>query len=143
MKRTSSSKFQLEHRTHERLRIIGGAAAGKRLLSSQGEVTRPMMEKVRGAIFNMVLAQVRGTSSTTKATFVWFMCNMLHDGESARRHLYMVLAQVRPRTQETSQLCRCFVHCRGKPPFSAGFWFPGPCIAMRVRWVCRHCSGCT
>ncbi len=35
-----------EHKTHRRLRIIGGACAGKRLLSGRGETTRPMMEKV-------------------------------------------------------------------------------------------------
>lgn len=34
-----------EHKTHRRLRIIGGAFAGKRLLSGRGETTRPMMEK--------------------------------------------------------------------------------------------------
>ena len=36
------------------MRIITGSAAGKRLVSPPGEGTRPMMEKVRGAIFNMV-----------------------------------------------------------------------------------------
>ena len=35
-----------EHKTHARLRIVGGAFAGKRLLSGRGETTRPMMEKV-------------------------------------------------------------------------------------------------
>ena len=35
-----------ERRTHQRLRIVGGALAGKRLLSGRGETTRPMMEKV-------------------------------------------------------------------------------------------------
>lgn len=36
-----------EHKTHSRLRIVGGAMAGKRLLSGRGETTRPMMEKAR------------------------------------------------------------------------------------------------
>lgn len=36
------------------MRIITGSAAGKRLVSPPGEGTRPMMEKVRGAVFNMV-----------------------------------------------------------------------------------------
>ena len=35
-----------EHKVHKRLRIVGGAAAGKLLLSGRGETTRPMMEKV-------------------------------------------------------------------------------------------------
>lgn len=36
------------------MRIITGSAAGKRLTSPPGEGTRPMMEKVRGAVFSMV-----------------------------------------------------------------------------------------
>lgn len=36
-----------EWRTHRQLRIVGGALAGRRLVSSQGSNTRPMMEKVR------------------------------------------------------------------------------------------------
>jgi len=60
----------MEHRTHDRLRILGGAAAGKRLTSSQGEVTRPMMEKVRGAIFNMVLSQA-GSVNVFPSTSRW------------------------------------------------------------------------
>lgn len=35
-----------EHKTHKRLRIVGGKLAGKRLVSGRGETTRPMMEKV-------------------------------------------------------------------------------------------------
>lgn len=35
-----------EHKVHKRLRIVGGAMAGKLLLSGRGETTRPMMEKV-------------------------------------------------------------------------------------------------
>ncbi len=37
-----------EHKTHKRLRLVGGALAGKRITSGRGETTRPMMEKVRG-----------------------------------------------------------------------------------------------
>ena len=36
------------------MRIITGSAAGRRLVSPPGEGTRPMMEKVRGAVFSMV-----------------------------------------------------------------------------------------
>ena len=36
-----------ESKLHRQLRIVSGSAAGKRLLSSQGAQTRPMMEKVR------------------------------------------------------------------------------------------------
>lgn len=35
-----------EHKLHRRLRIMGGAQAGLRILSGRGETTRPMMEKV-------------------------------------------------------------------------------------------------
>jgi 16S rRNA (guanine(966)-N(2))-methyltransferase RsmD len=45
-----------ERRTHRRLRIIGGASAGRRLLSGAGETTRPMMDKVRAALFDALSA---------------------------------------------------------------------------------------
>eukprot|EP00890_Picochlorum_soloecismus_P001550 jgi/Picsp_1/2396/NSC_05857-R1_protein len=41
-------------KTHKRLRIISGSAAKVRLVSPQGDQTRPMMEKVRGAVFSMI-----------------------------------------------------------------------------------------
>ncbi len=44
-----------EHKVHKRLRIIGGAAAGKLLLSGRGETTRPMMEKVPHPLWNLAL----------------------------------------------------------------------------------------
>ncbi|KAK9824691.1 hypothetical protein WJX72_012442 [[Myrmecia] bisecta] len=50
-----------ERKTHNRLRIISGTAAGKRIRSSRGEQTRPMMEKVRGAVFDMLLSHAGGT----------------------------------------------------------------------------------
>jgi len=46
------------HGTHKRLRIVGGAAAGRRLVSPRDERTRPMMEKVRSAAFDMLLSAV-------------------------------------------------------------------------------------
>jgi 16S rRNA (guanine(966)-N(2))-methyltransferase RsmD len=45
-----------ERRVHRRLRIIGGASAGRRLLSGAGETTRPMMDKVRAAVFDALSA---------------------------------------------------------------------------------------
>jgi 16S rRNA (guanine(966)-N(2))-methyltransferase RsmD len=60
--RKASSASGVEHKLHRQLRIVGGRAAGRRLLSSRGAQTRPMMEKVRQAIFNMVLAQAGATS---------------------------------------------------------------------------------
>lgn len=39
------------------MRIITGSAAGRRLVSPPGEGTRPMMEKVRGAVFSMVASK--------------------------------------------------------------------------------------
>ena len=50
-----------EHKTHARLRIVGGAFAGKRLLSGRGETTRPMMEKVGGVC--VVFKMMRGCMS--------------------------------------------------------------------------------
>lgn len=41
-------------KVHKRLRIISGTAASVRLMSPQGDQTRPMMEKVRGAVFSMI-----------------------------------------------------------------------------------------
>ncbi|KAI8107913.1 hypothetical protein M9435_002940 [Picochlorum sp. BPE23] len=42
------------YKVHKRLRIISGTAASVRLMSPQGDQTRPMMEKVRGAVFSMI-----------------------------------------------------------------------------------------
>ncbi|KAL6762016.1 hypothetical protein V8C86DRAFT_746905 [Haematococcus lacustris] len=53
----TGGKYGSESKLHRQLRIISGSAAGKRLLSSQGAQTRPMMEKVRAAIFNMILSR--------------------------------------------------------------------------------------
>jgi 16S rRNA (guanine(966)-N(2))-methyltransferase RsmD len=41
-------------KTHRRLKIISGTAAGVRIVSPQGDQTRPMMELVRGAVFSMI-----------------------------------------------------------------------------------------
>ena len=41
--------------------VCGGA--GKRLYSPQDERTRPMMEKVRGALFSMLAAQLGGAGA--------------------------------------------------------------------------------
>lgn len=46
-----------ERRLHRQLKIISGSAAGRRLASARGAQTRPMMEKVRAAIFDMVQSQ--------------------------------------------------------------------------------------
>ncbi len=43
--------------THKRLRVIAGTVAGKQLVSGRGPQTRPMMEKVRAAVFNMLAAR--------------------------------------------------------------------------------------
>ena len=40
--------------TWSSLRIVGGRASGVRLLSPKDRMTRPMMEKVRIAVFNML-----------------------------------------------------------------------------------------
>jgi len=45
-----------ERRIHRRLRIIGGSSSGRRLLSGAGETTRPMMDKVRAAVFDALSA---------------------------------------------------------------------------------------
>ena len=56
-------------KTHKRLRIISGSAAKVRLVSPQGDQTRPMMEKVRGAVFSMISSlygSVHGIPAETK-----------------------------------------------------------------------------
>lgn len=47
-------KVAARSKTHRKLRIISGSAASVRLISPQGDQTRPMMEKVRGAVFSMI-----------------------------------------------------------------------------------------
>ncbi|GLI66162.1 hypothetical protein VaNZ11_009922 [Volvox africanus] len=70
MKRKASGRQVLESKVHSRMRIIAGSAAGRQLASSQGATTRPMMEKVRQAIFNMVQAQA-GSSGGLPETARW------------------------------------------------------------------------
>jgi 16S rRNA (guanine(966)-N(2))-methyltransferase RsmD len=53
-----------ERRLHRELRILAGTAANRRILSSKGETTRPMMAKVRGAAFSMIAA-LSGAGSAT------------------------------------------------------------------------------
>ncbi|MEW5312951.1 MAG: hypothetical protein WDW38_004548 [Sanguina aurantia] len=57
LKKKAGGRGHSEHKLHSKLRIISGSAAGKGLLSSQGAQTRPMMDKVRQAIFNMIQSQ--------------------------------------------------------------------------------------
>ncbi|GLC76407.1 hypothetical protein PLESTF_001777400 [Pleodorina starrii] len=57
LKRKTSGRQVLEAKVHSRMRIIAGSAAGRQLASSKGATTRPMMEKVRQAIFSMIQAQ--------------------------------------------------------------------------------------
>mmetsp|Transcript_12304 Transcript_12304/g.44866 ORF Transcript_12304/g.44866 Transcript_12304/m.44866 type:complete len:489 (+) Transcript_12304:223-1689(+) len=45
-------------KTHKNMRIIAGEAAGFRLLTPRGQNVRPMMEKVRAAVFSSLEAQV-------------------------------------------------------------------------------------
>jgi len=47
-------------KTKRRLRIIGGAASGIRIHSQVGDLTRPMMEKVRGAMFDAFISRLGG-----------------------------------------------------------------------------------
>lgn len=54
LKPSERKKAAARQKTHQRLRIIAGTAAGQRLFSPQGDQTRPMMEMVRGAVFNMI-----------------------------------------------------------------------------------------
>lgn len=55
-------KAAMRRKTHRRLSIIAGTAAGRPLLSPQGDQTRPMMEKVRGAVFSMIQSELGGVS---------------------------------------------------------------------------------
>lgn len=56
---TPAGKYGTESKLHRQLRLVGGAQANRRLLSSQGSQTRPMMEKV-----GRVLAAIFGLSAT-------------------------------------------------------------------------------
>jgi len=44
------------------LRVIGGVARGKRLKAAPGHGTRPIMDRVKEALFNIIGAGVRGAS---------------------------------------------------------------------------------
>ncbi|GFR43987.1 hypothetical protein Agub_g5132 [Astrephomene gubernaculifera] len=73
LKRRTSGRAGQEARLHTRMRLIGGSAAGKQLVSSAGANTRPMMEKVRHALFNMIQAQA-GSGAGLPTTARWLDC---------------------------------------------------------------------
>lgn len=60
-----------ERKLHRVLRLLGGRAAGTRLLSSRGENTRPMMEKVRAALFDMLLSRSPAGAGRMPAGSTW------------------------------------------------------------------------
>ena len=56
--------------THKRLRIVSGALGGRRILSPDTPSVRPMMERVRGAAMDMLLAQsAAATGAKSARTF--------------------------------------------------------------------------
>lgn len=63
-------KVAARRKTHRKLRIISGTAASVRLFSPQGDQTRPMMEKVRGAVFSMI-GSMYGSMSGLPAETRW------------------------------------------------------------------------
>jgi len=44
------------------MRIIAGTAGGRRITAPQGDATRPTSEQIRGAVFNILGAEVQGAS---------------------------------------------------------------------------------
>ncbi|PSC76281.1 peptide deformylase [Micractinium conductrix] len=70
LKPAAMKKAAARLKTHEQLRIISGTAAGRRLRSPQGDQTRPMMEMVRNAVFNMVMS-LYGCASGLPAETRW------------------------------------------------------------------------
>lgn len=72
LKPAKRRKDKSRSKTHRRLRIISGCASGKRILSPQGDQTRPMMELVRGAVFNMISSMHgMGASGNIPETTRW------------------------------------------------------------------------
>jgi len=61
-KKTQEKPFAAKRSTHTKMRIISGRYGGARLLSPNDENVRPMMEKVRGAVFSMIQS-VLGTGN--------------------------------------------------------------------------------
>ncbi|KAL4425903.1 hypothetical protein ABPG75_009919 [Micractinium tetrahymenae] len=70
LKPAARKKAAARLKTHQQLRIISGTAAGRRLRSPQGDQTRPMMEMVRNAVFNMVMS-LYGCSSGLPENTRW------------------------------------------------------------------------
>jgi 16S rRNA (guanine(966)-N(2))-methyltransferase RsmD len=54
--------------THRKLRIVGGSKAKKLLLSPKDANVRPMMEKVRSAVFNLLSARFGGGALMPEGT---------------------------------------------------------------------------
>eukprot|EP00803_Ostreobium_quekettii_P005789 evm.model.scf_236.2 EVM.evm.TU.scf_236.2 scf_236:42268-51322(+) len=55
-------------KVHRKLKLVGGTNAGARLYSPRGMGVRPMMERVRAAIFDMLLAQCGGAPQLPKGS---------------------------------------------------------------------------
>ena len=68
---TNRRRLAAERKTHTRLVLIGGSARGARLLSGRGETTRPMMEKVRAALFDMLLSHSAAGTGTFPPDSTW------------------------------------------------------------------------
>lgn len=67
--RDKLQELKAQRKTHKRLRIISGKFAGLRLTSPRSKAVRPMMERVRAAVFDMILAHsgsMAGFPATTK-----------------------------------------------------------------------------
>ena len=66
MKAKTKAKPKAKKRTWKGLRVVGGSSSGARLYSSKdNDLTRPMMEKVRLALFSMLESLLCATSSTS------------------------------------------------------------------------------
>lgn len=70
LKPEAQRQVAARRKTHRKLKIIAGSAANRRILSPQGDQTRPMMEMVRNAVFNMI-ASLYGLPGTLPEGTRW------------------------------------------------------------------------
>ncbi len=102
------------------MRIIPGSAAGRHLVSPPGEGTRPMMEKVRGAVFSMV-ASMAGSQplvATWQQSFLNPQC-------SSHLHAVQVWAVGRLCPLPRSYFRAFGENSPGHAPWHSGHSFPG------------------
>lgn len=114
--------------THRMLKVMSGKLCGKRLLSPADQNVRPMMEMVRGAVFNMIQALAGSPASLPGGRWLDLYsgtgsvgiealsrgCDMAHFVEMDP---WVVSSVLSPNLAECNYLPQTFIHTMGVESF--------------------------